>query len=254
MNWTDDDLMAYADGELTGERRSAIEAAIHDDAALKDRWAAITAQRQRVAAAFAGVLDEPVPDRLAALLAAPAATAAPARPASGAPVIDLAGRRAEREQRRGRVAWAQWGGLAASLALGLVLGFQMAPRAGDALLSESRGRVWAGGALAQALGAQLAGDGASAGGVRIQLSFVDKAGRYCRTFSVEQVAGLACRDGGQWAVQLTTGQEAEAASTGMRQATTALPRAVLDAVDARIAGDALSAPEERAARDRGWRR
>lgn len=39
----------------------------------------------------------------------------------------------------------------------------------------------------------------------------------------------------------------------MRQAASALPPAVLAAVDAAMAGDALNAEQEKAARDAGWR-
>lgn len=47
----------------------------------------------------------------------------------------------------------------------------------------------------------------------------------------------------------------EAAPAGaMRQAASALPPAVLQAIDARIAGDPLDAARKRQARDRGWRR
>ena len=113
--WTDEELMAYADGQLGGERGARLAAAIAADAALRERVDALAAQRRRVAAAFADVLDEPVPDRLSALLTPP-------------PVVDLA---AERRRRaapeptpaasRPGLSWMQWGGMAASLALGLQL-------------------------------------------------------------------------------------------------------------------------------------
>lgn len=260
MNWTDDDLMAHADGEGNAERRAALDAAMLGDAGLRDRWMALLAQRQRVAAAYDDVLQEPVPDRLLALLspaAAPAAAAtAPAAP-SAAPVVDLTQARADREVRRS-LSWAQWGGMAACLVLGLALGLQLAPR-GEGLLSDAGGQLVAGAPLAQALTGQLASDiagAASAGGVRVQLSFVDKGGRYCRTFQAQRLAGLACRDDGQWTV-LTTAMldpAAPGSEAALRQANSAVPQAVLDAVDAQISGDALNADQERAARDRGWRR
>ncbi|HSV44900.1 MAG TPA: NepR family anti-sigma factor [Ramlibacter sp.] len=203
---------------------------------------------KRVAAAYDDVLREPVPDRLTALLASPA----PAPVSAPAPVADLGAERARR-----RVApfaawtWAQWGGMAASLAIGVLAGWQLASPGGDALLAEQGGRVIAGAPLAQALDTRLAGDGAAR--IAMQLSFVDRSGRYCRTFSTEQVAGLACRDGTQWAVTATA-QAARDSGTAMRQAASSLPRPVLDAVDAQIAGPALDAAQEREARDRGWRR
>ena len=191
--------------------------------------------RRRVSAAYDEVLREPVPDRLKRLLEAPA------------PVVDLA---AERARRRGaanesRWTWAHWGGMAASLALGVVAGALFMQRGG------SDGVVVAGSTLTHALDAQLASDAPSS--VAVQLSFLDREGRYCRTFTASSTAGLACRDGAQWNVVATA--PASATSGGaMRQAASALPKAVLDAVDAKIAGSALDATQERAARDRGWRR
>lgn len=196
---------------------------------------------KRVAAAYDDVLREPVPDRLNALLAAPA------------PVADLGAERARR-----RVApssawnWAHWGGMAASLVIGVLVGRQFASPGNDALLAERGGRVIAGAPLAQALDTRMAGDPGAAR-IAVQLSFLDRSGRYCRTFSTEQVAGLACRDGTHWTVTATA-QASRDAGTAMRQAASSLPRPVLDAVDAQIAGPALDAAQEREARDRGWRR
>jgi hypothetical protein len=199
--------------------------------------------RRRVATAYDDVLREPVPKRLTEMLAAPA------------PVVDLA---AERARRRAgapvapRWTWAHWGGMAASLAIGVAGGLLVASRGtDDALLAERGGQVVAGHPLAQALDARLAADRDAA--IAVQVSFVDRAGRYCRTFSAPTVAGLACHDGAQWQV-VATAQASTETSGAMRQAASSLPKPVLDAVDARIAGSALDATQERAARDRGWRR
>ena len=195
--------------------------------------------RRRVAAAYEPVLDEPVPQRLQALLAQP-------------PVVDLA---AERE-RRGRrpfaaLTWAQLGGMAASVLVGVLVGLNWPASDAGALLLERGGEMVAGERLARALDTRLAGDAAAA--VDVQLTFVDRDGRYCRTFAAQQLAGLACRGDGQWRVVATA--RAERAVVGdMRQAASALPRPVLEAVDARIAGTALDAGQERAARDGAWRR
>jgi len=244
MNWTDETLMAFVDGELDTARRATVESALSGDAALRARVAALQTQRRRVSAAFAGVLDEPMPDRLASLLAS-----APGAPSAA--VVDLNAARSARAQRRALPGWAQWGGMAASVVLGVLLGVQFAGRGGDASLGVRDGRLVAGGVIDQALSAQLA----SAGGtpVAVQLSFVDRDGAYCRTFSTTTLAGLACRRDGQWAVQ-TLAATSVAAEGAMRQAATSLPREVLDAVDRRIAGEALDATRERQARDQGWRR
>lgn len=244
MNWTDESLMAFVDAELDATQRADVTRALASDPALQARVAALQAQRQRVAAAFAAVLDEPMPDRLVGLLA----NAPSAPPAT---VMNLAEARSARAQPRLMPGWAQWGGMAASVVLGVLLGMQFAGRDGDAPLDVREGRLVAGGPIEHALSTQLASTSGSK--VAVQLSFVDRAGAYCRTFSTAAVAGLACRRGGEWAVQNLAAAEGTAEGA-MRQASTSLPRAVLDAVDQRIAGDALDAERERQARDQGWRR
>jgi len=140
--------------------------------------------------------------------------------------------------------------MAASVLVGVLVGLQWPTRGGDALLSERGGEVVAGERLARALDTRLAADAPDT--VAVQLTFVDREGRYCRTFSAQRLAGLACRGDGRWSVVATA--RADAAASAMRQAASALPRPVLEAVDARIAGMALDASQERAARDRAWQR
>jgi len=61
MNWTDEALMAFVDGELDAAQRADVERALAGDAVLQARVAKLQAQRRRVSAAYAPVLDEPVP-------------------------------------------------------------------------------------------------------------------------------------------------------------------------------------------------
>ena len=201
-----------------------------DDALLR-------AERQRLAAAFDPVLDEPVPGHLRALLA----------PAP-APVLDLA---AARARRRSLPTWAAWGGMAATLVWGTLLGTRLAPPATPS--AAGLGDLVATGDVAQALEQRLAGD--TPGAVAVQLSFKDRGGRYCRSFTTPRVAGLACKstDGG-WALQQVAALPEPAGANGhLRQAASALPASVLAAVDAQAASDPLNAAQERAARDAGWR-
>lgn len=248
MNWSDEALMAYVDGEADAAAAAAIEQAAASDAALAARIERMRRLRAAVHAAYAPVLDEPVPDRLLAAL-----QAAPAAPN----VIDLAARRAAKTAApRPRWSWFEWGAMAASVLLGVALGAVALRGPGEPIVAE-RGGLVARAALAQALSAQLAQDPPADAPVRIGLSFVSKAGEYCRTFSLAQrapVAGLACRSGGDWRVTIVVQDESAAAPDRYRMAATPLPRAVLDAVDAAIAGDPLDAEAERAARERGWRR
>ncbi|CAM4040339.1 hypothetical protein [Roseateles saccharophilus] len=196
----------------------------------------LQAERRRMAAAFGEVLDEPVPGRLKALLAEPTAQ-----------VVDLG---AVRVQRKAMSSWAAWGGMAATLVLGTLLGTRLAPSDGDAL---DRGRLVATGAIARALDRQLASAPEAGAAVAVQLSFKARDGRWCRSFTTAASAGLACREGdGSWALQQVAAVTAAPAG-GMRQAASALPPSVLAAVDGLMAGAALGPEQERAARDAGWR-
>ncbi|HEY9109407.1 MAG TPA: NepR family anti-sigma factor [Roseateles sp.] len=192
----------------------------------------LKAERRRLSAAFDDVLNEPVPDRLKALLAEP-------EPAAN--VVSLG---AVRAQRRAMSSWAAWGGMAATLVLGTLIGTRLAPPPGGG------DRLVATGEIAKALNQQLAS--APAGAVAVQLSFKANDGRYCRTFSTATSAGLACREAdGAWALQQVAA--VNALNGDMRQASSSLPPSVLAAVDATMAGDALNAEQEKAARDAGWR-
>ena len=88
MPYSDDTLMAYADGELEPAERAAIEQAMRTDPAIAATVERHRALRADVAAAFAGILDEPVPARLQ----------------PPAPVVSLA---VERDKRR-RWSWPEW--------------------------------------------------------------------------------------------------------------------------------------------------
>ena len=229
MTYSDDTLMAYADGELDPAERAAIEQAMRTDPAVAAAVERHRALRADVAAAFAGILDEPVPARL--LQPAPAA------------VVSLAD---VREKRR-RWSWPEWGALAATLVVGVLAG-RMVPGGAPAIAGNGN-QVVAHGELASALDRQVGGN--AEGAVKVGVSFAARDGAYCRGFVMGTSAGLACREGGQWRIPVLAEAEKEAAG-GYRQAGSALPPAVLDAIDARIADKPLDAAGEEAARARGW--
>jgi hypothetical protein len=236
MTTTDDDLMAYLDGELDAPRRAAFEARLAADAALAARLARLRALDARLHAAFDPVLGEPVPARLHEALTPPAA-----------PVIDLAAARRTR-----RPVWA----LAASLLVGVVVGVLVGtrgPAGAGPLQLAADGTLRARGELDGLLSRVPAG---GAGTARIVLSFLDREGVYCRAFVLERaqpLAGLACRADEGWRVQ-TLAAAAAAPAGELRPAASALPPALLRAIDERIAGEALDAAGEQAALARGWRR
>jgi len=240
MTFDDETLMAYADGELDPVQRAAIEQAMREDprvAAAVERHRVL---RQDVAGAFAGVLDEPVPERLQPQLTArivqlDAARAARVKPDAAPPP-------------RRRWSWPEWGALAATLVLGILVG-KTGPDGAAPAIAGNGGQLVAQGELADALDRQVGG--AVGGPARVGVSFAARDGNYCRGFVYGSSAGLACREGKDWRIPVLS--EASPQLEGSyRQAGSALPPAVLDAIDARIAGAPLDAAGERAARERGW--
>jgi anti-sigma factor RsiW len=245
MSFDDETLMAYADGELAPDLRARVEQAMREDPAVAAAVERHRALRADVFAAFAGVLDEPVPPRLQP---APAA-AIGGRGQVRVDVLAQAGAR----PLPARWSWRQWGGMAASLAAGVLagaLGWQQVHGDGGAPFGRQGDGLVARGELADALSTRLAAD-APAGAVRVGLSFAAKGGEYCRSFRLGATAGLACRQGGEWRIPVLA-QDEQAEQAGYRQAGSGMPAAVLDAIDARIAGASLDGGAERAARDRGW--
>ncbi|GAO79756.1 MULTISPECIES: anti-sigma factor [unclassified Sphingopyxis] len=225
-------VAAFVDGELDDLTARRIEREAEGDPALAAEIARHRALKAKLAAHYAPVAEEPVPERLRALLTPDVAVD-----------TSLATRR---EAKRARFAPIHWGAIAASLVLGLALGLR--PWAPAASIAEANGAVVAAGPLADALDTQLASNQPPDAAVRIGLSFEDKAGRYCRSFESASLDGIGCRDNGRWRLERTmrgqAGTDYRQASSGELAAATA----------AMMGGDPLDAAAERQARDKGWAR
>jgi hypothetical protein len=254
MSIPEDRLMAYADGELDAAEHAAeraqIEAAMQSDAAVARRVEKHRALRAQLGGAFGAVLDEPVPERLlAAVRAAPAS------------VTDLGSVRAARanaatESVRKRAAWSwpQWGAIAASVLLGVLIGrVAMKSTELDPIASRN-GHLVAQSGLDEALSSQLASEQADAAPVHIGVSFRTKAGEYCRTFVSGALSGLACREGSAWDVRtLARADVSVGGEGGYHPAGSEMPAAVRAAVDEQINGDPLDATAEAQAKTNGWK-
>jgi len=79
---SDEQLIAYLDGELAGDERAQVALALEEDAKLKERAARLAESAGLLRAAFDPVVHEPVPDRLIAA----------ARGTGGATVVSLGAR------------------------------------------------------------------------------------------------------------------------------------------------------------------
>jgi hypothetical protein len=139
----------------------------------------------------------------------------------------------------------------AALALGLLLGTTIRPGAGDFGVTPS-GQLVAQGRLGKVLDTRLASVRQDANGPQIGLSFRDKAGADCRTFSSDDKAGLACHQGQAWVIGTLVTQQRENSGTAYRMAGSEMPDAVRNAVSASIDGSPFDATTETKARDGGW--
>ena len=250
MSFSDETLMAYADGELDEHTRRVVEQAMRHDPAIAERIRKHKALRQNVFDAFARTLDEVVPQRLHAA-------------ARSGKVVHLDSVRQVRTPpplpmvEKPKWSWPEWGALAATLVVGVLAGVAGSLGVGRdeqlAVFDNRAGALTAKGTLAKALSQQLAGSGARDQDIKVGISFLSKEGSYCRSFMLPTTAGLACRSGSSWEIPVLTNGPM-GANTEYRQASSALPAAVLDAIDARIEGKPLDAAAERIAHRQGWKR
>lgn len=245
MEIPDETLMAYADGELDEATRRAVEDAMKRDPAIAGRVAEHRALRSRLSAAFDGVLDEPIPERLQA--------SAAATPASN--IAALAAARASRQSEPARRStWKQWTAIAASVLLAVFVGRNVLQSFESEHVAERGEQRYASGALEQALSKQLSGAPADAP-IAVVATFRSKTNEYCRAFNTgapQSLSGVACRAHDGWRIQMLT-QKAGEEATQYRQASTVLPTIVAQTVESMMSGDALDAEEEAAAQARGWR-
>jgi hypothetical protein len=237
MKFPPETLMAYADGELDAQTRREIEAEMAVDPQVAQEVERHRAMRAEVGGAFAGVLEEAVPDRL---LRAAKKTA---------PKTDQPARR--------QWSWPEWTSMAASLLIGVLAGRTLLDRphtVSGIIASGVDGRIIASGALAQALSEQLSSQDNK--DIDIGLSFRAKSGEYCRTFGANAsnlVVGFACRDAEVWRIDMLSTPPRTESRGDYRMASTQLPAPILQAIAARMQGEALDADEEAVARQRRWR-
>lgn len=246
---SEETLMAYADGELDAAARASVEAAMQQDPEIRKRVARHRALRETMQGAFSAVLKEPVPERLLQA----------ARGQGGAPkgtVVDLSlARQAARKNSAASRRW-QPAAMAASLLLGLGLGFLAWHGSRSALIQPGADEGFiAGAALGEALSTQLSDDRSAQRIAVAGLSFRNKSGAYCRTFSLTATAssGLACREGIDWRIKALAQSPRTAADSGnYRTAASEDSPLIRAAVEGSIDGEPLDHAGEIAARQAGW--
>jgi len=243
VNYDDETLMAYADGELDEARRAAIAAAIAKDPTLARRVEQHRALRSDVADAFSKVLDESVPERLANAARGGSAAAA------GGKVLQFPARsgRAPGPPWRAR----EWFAMAASLLLGVFISWRAFTPSDPGVMVAGKDALVAHGVLARALDNQLASTQRGEEPVLIGLTFKAHDGNYCRSFVLRstRTAGLACRVENEWQIPAT---DTASQSPGDVQQASSVAPAILRLIEARMEGEALDADEEQSAKHAGW--
>lgn len=245
---TDETLMAYADGELDAAQATQVEQWLQQDAAAAAKVAQHRALAAQLRNGFSAALTEPVPERLLNVLQPNANTRDK--------VVDFSQALQRKTTTR---SWSsrEWSAIAASLIVGMLVGVYALQFNSTNLVGAQHGELIAQGKLDSALTRQLAGANA-AQGIQIGISFRNHAGEYCRSFALQDqgqdtqaLAGLACRTQGNWRVRVLT-ESAQSGSSEFKQAGSTTPAAVLALIDQQIAGEALDAEAEAAARQKGW--
>jgi anti-sigma factor RsiW len=239
-DFSDETVMAYADGAASAEAARAIEAAMAKDSKLASRVEMFRATHRIAKAAMSGPEREPVPDTLRTAIekqlraAQPYGKVVAFRPPNAAPVrhylLPMA---------------ASIATLAAGLA-GYVLGLGAgSPSAGNSMIVLDV-ENWS--AEVAILNEASSGDSVAIPGARIDMiaSFRDADDRFCREFELDRngqsaVVSVACRSGQDWEVTFAVA----AASTNEGYAPATSRNALNAYLDAVGANEPMSHEEER---------
>src|SRR4029453_5751601 len=180
----EEEFFAWLDGELQGDQAARVEARI----AASPELAARAEAYRRLAAGLRDAFE-------------PVVQSAPEPPRfQVGEVIDFGARAAMHEARRSPFGLPQWAAMAATLALGLLVGNLVGREGRDTPISLDHGQLVAAAALSHSLDTALASSPDDSG-VRIGLTFRTTKGNICRSFQDGPANGLACREGRQWRVE-----------------------------------------------------
>ena len=261
---SDEVLMAYVDGELSGEERLAVETQLAASPEAQRRLRVFAETGCGMGRLFDAAIDTPVPQRLIDAVRAPG-TGATVVPFPAAFPVRPAGR---------RMGMGQGIALAATLAAvligaGAVLFGRLSPESAGSTVATlpSGARVAAqvlGGVLDHVASGQTSTQQIDGAAVTIKpvFTFATQANGYCRQYVLTRAragassVGVACRGAdGRWQVAA----EAVSAGGGRRSDAPRMAPAGNDGiaeieafVDAMIAGDVLGAAEELRLIDHGW--
>ncbi len=257
---SDEDIMAFADGTLTGDAEAHMRIIVAQNEDVARQVALYQESRRQLAGAFDSVLAEPVPARFQKILDA----LPPAQPAGADPVV-VAFDRPSIRQRKAPVSTAPlyWQQMAAGIAIALVAGFAgYGLRPQDGANGHSfAGTIAANDPMAIAFEAGASGIAQPLGRDRMIVpiaSFVADGKRPCREFETgrgdETGLGLACKTDKGWRIEawVATGQSSVSAGTGFVPAGPGENPVLAAGLAALGPAQFLDGPQEKCAIARHW--
>jgi anti-sigma factor RsiW len=265
-DWSDEVLMAHADGELEPEEHARVDSILLADPVARAQWAKFQATGKTLADLFPACVDEPVPQHLVELvLASNGASRAHGGRSGYLRVRTAAAKLFER-----MLMWGPALAYSTVLLAGACMGWLLhdmhaRPEAPPTIVVQSDGRILAQGALQRAL------EGAASGiqvestsgfeeraAVRIRLSFWSRHQAFCRQYDLalgsepSRFSGVACRGNDEhWQVQVHLPVERHQPAGG-KVAPAGIDNPVAAFVDRMSANDALDGPAEAAAIRNRW--
>lgn len=255
MTYSDDMLSAYLDRELAPDEMTAVDAALARDPSLQARLDDLRRADDAVRNAYAGIANEPMPERVISMLT-PHERIAVVAPGEVIPIFSV-------KRTTSASVWS--GAIAASVALvaGLMIGvYGMGARNDLGAFAAWSDEIPASSPLSVALSEIASGESVSIGGgsgVRVLpiLTFQAEDGAFCREFFASHgengVHGVACGAKGNWRMEIAA-RTAERADKGdaYRTAFRSSDRLIDDFIDGAMSGEALGAETERALINQGW--
>ncbi|MCR9212313.1 MAG: anti-sigma factor [Proteobacteria bacterium] len=249
--FSDETLMAFADGELDPETTEAVEQAIETDETIAQRVAEFMESRDMAKDAFAPLLEEPVPESLTSSVEEMIHEQTPDTTASDETVVAFTPM-APKQHKKPAYSWQIPLAASITLIIGLGAGYTLntaqeaaeTSELGLASLSQPQ-IVEALVAIPSGMESQLGGEGDR---FRAIATYRNADGTLCREFEVDQsdkstVVAVACRPEQRWNVRFAV--VAGPADSGYAPASSLESLdAYLDAVDA---GEPLSLEDEKAA-------
>ena len=235
MEYSDETLSAYIDGELPADEARSLEAEIQEDAKLAQRVENLRSVDAVLSEALSDVADEAVPEHIFAMVT-------DARDQSK--IVSLSTARPR--------SWFQSPlAVAAAAAFGLAVGLVFTPRQ----MAESGAQIYAGSVeggtpLYRAL--ETLPSNTSENGLTPIVTFATSDGRVCREITGPESRALACRSSDDWTVLAVT-HEVSSAGGGTYETASASASIVFDVLAQELMHDApMSAAQEQRLLEQNW--